>query len=97
MGPLKAWTPEDEGLTSMIVAGRRPAEIAVEVAKFTRGFDRTTHLIFPRKAISTRRPIVPQRLDVRKRICPELGMDCLLRRESAQEPNRDGEQGQTSP
>jgi hypothetical protein len=34
MGPLKAWTPqEDERLTSMIVAGRRPAEIAVELRR----------------------------------------------------------------
>ena len=32
MGPLKTWTPqEDERLRSLIVAGGRPAEIAVEL------------------------------------------------------------------
>jgi hypothetical protein len=34
MGPLKAWTPqEDERLRSLIVAGGRPAEIAVELRR----------------------------------------------------------------
>jgi hypothetical protein len=57
------------------------------VAKFARGFDRTTHLIFPRKVISARRPIVPQRLHAPKQISPASenawarplrGLACLL-------------------